>query len=168
MSSQWLATTWNIVFSTSSKSNLGLVKKQNWLLSAICHLNRSFINLKKVEFSVGQEGKNDLNVTFDNLNHRLFDFIKLHFKLVQRPKIIWEFQTRPCNIVFSNSPKSNYGMVKRPNMSSIWNATPWNIAFSTSSKTHFGLVTLLFEAYVIIRSAMDLIFLYPPRLVEGI
>jgi len=53
---------------------------------SICHLKRRFINLKKVAFPVGHE-KKDFKVSFDNLNHRSFDFIKLCFQLVQRPKI---------------------------------------------------------------------------------
>jgi len=56
-------------------------------ISAICHLNCRFFDLKKVTFSVGQEAKNDFKVTFDNLNHLFFEFIKLHFQIGQRPKI---------------------------------------------------------------------------------
>jgi len=54
-----------------------------------CHLplDRRFINLKKVAFSVGQEAKGDFKVTFENWDHHFFDFIKLHFQLVQRPQI---------------------------------------------------------------------------------
>jgi len=39
------------------------------------HLNRSFFFSKKV--AVGQETENDFKVTFDNLNHRFFDFIQI-------------------------------------------------------------------------------------------
>jgi len=42
-------------------------------------LNRRFIDLKKVDFSVGQEAENDFKVTFDKLNHRFFDFIQIAF-----------------------------------------------------------------------------------------
>jgi len=37
-------------------------------------LNRSFIDLKKFAFSIGQEAENDFEVPFENLNHRFFDF----------------------------------------------------------------------------------------------
>jgi len=43
------------------------------------HVNCRFIDLKKVEFSVFQEAENDLKVTYDNLNHRFFDFIQIAF-----------------------------------------------------------------------------------------
>ena len=45
---------------------------------SICHLKRRFINLKKVAFPVGHE-KKDFKVSFDNLNHRFFDFIQIVF-----------------------------------------------------------------------------------------
>jgi len=43
------------------------------------HLNRRFINLKKVAFLVGQEAENDFKVTFDNMNNRFFVFILIAF-----------------------------------------------------------------------------------------
>jgi len=43
------------------------------------HLNRLFINLKKVEFSVGQEAENDFKEAFDNLKDSFFDFIQTAF-----------------------------------------------------------------------------------------
>jgi len=43
------------------------------------HLNRRFIDLKQVAFSVGQEAENYLKVTFDNLNYRFFDYIQIAF-----------------------------------------------------------------------------------------
>jgi len=43
------------------------------------HLNSRFIDLKKVEFSFGQEAENDFKVTFDNWNHGFFDFIQIAF-----------------------------------------------------------------------------------------
>ena len=42
------------------------------------HLNRRFIDLKKVAISVGQEAENDYKVT-DNLNHRFFEFTQIAF-----------------------------------------------------------------------------------------
>jgi len=42
-------------------------------------LNRHFVALKKVAFSVDQEAENDFKVPFDNLNHRSFDFIQIAF-----------------------------------------------------------------------------------------
>jgi len=41
----------------------------------IDNLIRRVIDLKKGAFSVGQEAENEFKVTFDNLNHRFFDFI---------------------------------------------------------------------------------------------
>jgi len=76
------------------------------------------MNLKKVKFSVGQGAEYYFKVTFANLNHRFLDFIKLHFRLVQRPKFSLECHTSPWNIAFSTSPMSPFGMVKRPKMSS--------------------------------------------------
>jgi len=58
------------------------------------HLNRRFIDLKKVTFSVGQEAENDFKVTFDNLNHRFFDFIQIAFWADQKAEN--EFAV-PCN-----------------------------------------------------------------------
>jgi len=43
------------------------------------HLNRSFIDLKEVAFSFGQEAENDFKVTFDNLNHSFLDCIQISF-----------------------------------------------------------------------------------------
>jgi len=47
------------------------------------HLKRRFINLIKVEFSVGEEAEDDFKVPFDNLNHRLSTSSKRHFGLVK-------------------------------------------------------------------------------------
>jgi len=35
--------------------------------------------LNKIAISVGHEAKNYFNATFDNLNHRFFDFIQITF-----------------------------------------------------------------------------------------
>ena len=48
-------------------------------------LNRPFIALKKVVFSVGQEAENAFKVTFENLKHFFIDFIQTNFGLVKRP-----------------------------------------------------------------------------------
>ena len=84
--SQWLATTGNIAYSTH-KVEFELIKKQK--LTFKCHLPLESLlyQLKEIAYSVGQEAKNYFKVTFDNLNHRFFDFIKWHFQLVQSPKI---------------------------------------------------------------------------------
>jgi len=47
--------------------------------NAILPLESSLYRLKKVAFSVGQETGNDFKVTFDNLNHRFFDFMHIAF-----------------------------------------------------------------------------------------
>jgi len=51
------------------------------------HFNHRYLELNQLAFWVGQEAENEFKVTFDNLNHRFFDFIKLHFQVVQRQKI---------------------------------------------------------------------------------
>jgi len=40
-------------------------------------LNRRFVNLKKAEFSVGQEAENDFKITFNNWIHNFFEYIKI-------------------------------------------------------------------------------------------
>ena len=58
---------------------LGLSRGWKWLLSAILPIESSLYWLKEVALSVGQEVENDFKVTFDNLNHRFFDFIQIEF-----------------------------------------------------------------------------------------
>ena len=41
----------------------------------------------KVAFSVDQETENYFKVPLDNMDHRFFDFIQIHFGLVTRQKI---------------------------------------------------------------------------------
>jgi len=43
------------------------------------HLNRRFIDLKKVAFSIGQEADNDFKLPIHNLNQRFFDFLRIAF-----------------------------------------------------------------------------------------
>jgi len=43
------------------------------------HLNRRFINVKNISFSVAQEAENDFKVPFDNLKHRFFELIQMTF-----------------------------------------------------------------------------------------
>jgi len=43
------------------------------------HLNRRFIDTKKVIFSIDQEAVIILKVPFEDLNHRFFDFIEIAF-----------------------------------------------------------------------------------------
>ena len=113
---------------------------QKITLIAILPLESSLYRLEKFAISVGQVAKHDFKVTFDNMNHRFFDFIKLHFQLVQRPKLSWENDANPWNIAFSTSPKSHFRLAKRPKMRSKWHVTPWNIAFPNLPKSHFGLI----------------------------
>ena len=47
------------------------------------HLNRCFIDLKKVAFSVSQEAENEVKLTFDNLIYRFFDIIQIAFSTVK-------------------------------------------------------------------------------------
>jgi len=58
------------------------------------HLNRGFIDLKELAFSVGQEAESDFKVTFDNLKHRFSDFIQIAFWAGQEAE--YEFAV-PCN-----------------------------------------------------------------------
>jgi len=89
------------------------------------HLNRRFIDLNKVAFSVGQVAENDLKMTFDNLNHH---------------KISSQCLTTTRKVAFLTSPKSHFGLVQRPKRRWNYQASPWVIAFTTSSKSHFGMV----------------------------
>jgi len=43
------------------------------------NLNRRFIDMIKVAFSVGLEANNDFKVTFENLSRRFFDFTEIAF-----------------------------------------------------------------------------------------
>ena len=108
MSSQCLATTWNIALSTSLKSNLdcprgwkwiqsfmaaletsfyrlrpsrilGLSRVWKWLLSAIRPLESSFYRPEKVAFWAGQGAENYFKVPFDNLINRLLKFTQIDF-----------------------------------------------------------------------------------------
>jgi len=66
---------------------LGLSRGRKRFLIAILPLESSLYRLEKFAISVGQVAKNYFKVTFDNMNHRFFDFIKLHYRLVQRHKL---------------------------------------------------------------------------------
>ena len=105
MSSECLATTWNIVFSTSPKSHFVMAKtpKMNskWHASPwnIAHSNSTNSNLR----------------------------------LVKRLKIISRaFQLLETSL-YTNSLKSHFGLAKRKKMSSLCLASTWIIAFSTST-----------------------------------
>ena len=50
-------------------------------------MNRRFIDLKIVGYSVGKEAENDFKVTIHNLNHRFTTISKSHFGLVNRQKM---------------------------------------------------------------------------------
>ena len=161
MSSQCLATTWNIAFSTSPKSNFGLVKRQKmtfkcnstawivslstwkkslfrlirsrkWLLSAIRQLESSLFRLDPNDILGSSRGRKRARRSLQPLEKLLF-LPKSHCRLVQTPKKSWKSHVSPWNIDFSISNNSHFSMVKRPKMSSKWHGSPWNIAFSTST-----------------------------------
>jgi len=58
------------------------------------HLNRRFIDLNKVVYSVDQKSENDFKVNFDNMNHRFFDLNQIAFWACREAEN--EFDV-PCN-----------------------------------------------------------------------
>ena len=73
---------------------LGLSRGRILLLSSIWRLESSFVHLKNVAFSVGQEAENDFNGPFDNYNHRSFDFMQISFWVSQGAENVYAV---PCN-----------------------------------------------------------------------
>jgi len=67
------------------------------------HLNRRFIDLKNVAFSVGQEAVNDFKVRFDNLSHGFFDFIQIAFWASQDPENEFEVPATTRKVLTSPS-----------------------------------------------------------------
>jgi len=58
------------------------------------HLNRRFIDLKKVEFSAGQEAENDFKEPFKKLYQRFSEFPQIAFWAGQEAE--YDF-AMPCN-----------------------------------------------------------------------
>ena len=98
-SSQCLATTLNIAFSTSQNYNLGIVKGRKWLLSTFDHMNSLKIDLKKVAF-----------------------------RFFKKQKMTSKWHSTTWIITFSTSSKSHFGLVKRHKMSSQFLTTTRRIA----------------------------------------
>jgi len=78
------------------------------------HLNRRFIELKNIAFSVYQEADNDFKVKFDNLNHRFFNFIEVAFGLVKGQNLSLQCLENTGKVGFLTSPKSHFGLVQWP------------------------------------------------------
>jgi len=81
------------------------------------HLNRSFIDLKKVAFSVGQEAENDFKVPFDKMNHRFIDFIQIAFWAGQEAKMSSQCLANTRNVALLTSPTLHFVLVQRPKIS---------------------------------------------------
>ena len=140
MSSQCLATTWNIAFLTSPKSNFGVFKRQK--ITFICHSTTWFVALStwKKSFSVGELAENYFKVTFDNLNHRFFDFIQIAFWVIP------EAQNKlrvPCETLkhrFFDINQVAFWDGQEAENESKENATPWNIDFFNFTHVTFWVV----------------------------
>ena len=136
MNSKWHENIWNIAFSTLPKSLFGPVKGRkrvpsdwrplktslSWHQSRIlglsrgrkwlkCHLplESRLYQLEKSRILGWSRSKNYFKVTFDNLNHRFFAFIKLHFQLIQKPKIKLRMPSNPRNFLPRPHPSSSLG-----------------------------------------------------------
>ena len=96
MCSQCLATTWNIVSSTSTKTHFGWSRGWKWVLSA------------------STTWKNDLSTSINS-----------HFGLAKRKKMISKCHGSAWNIVLSTSSKSNLKLVKRQKMTFKCHSTTW-------------------------------------------
>ena len=138
---KWVPSPWRPLQTSLSQTHQnrisGFSRGRKWLLNAICHVNRRFINLRKVAFSVGQKW---LQSDIWQFESSLFLLNQIAFSAIPdvENKLRMPFETLKHR--FSNSPKSHFGMVKKSKMSSKCFATPWNIAFSTSPILQFRLV----------------------------
>ena len=86
-------------------------------------LKRLFFEFTEVAFWAGPEDDNEFPVIGDHLKHRFFDFIKLHFQLVQRPNISWDairdletslFRTHPSRIWADQEAENEFKVTYEP------------------------------------------------------
>jgi len=76
------------------------------------HLNRSFIDMKNVALSVGEDRKS-LQSAFDNLIHRFFDFIQIAFWGGHEAEICSQVLANTRKFALLNSPKSYFWAVPK-------------------------------------------------------
>ena len=104
------------------------------------HLNHLFIAFIPVADWAGQVAENEFLFLGTSWNIAFSTSPKSQFGLFNRLKRSSLCLATTWNIAFSNSPKNNFEFVQRTKMSSRCHANHWNIDFSSLSKSHFGLV----------------------------
>ena len=97
--------TWNIAFSTSTKSHFELVKRKKEFPVPGDQLKHRFLDLSKVEFWGSQEPENDFKVPFEELNRRFIDLIKVEFWAAPEPqKYVERIMLAVVTSIFRSQP----------------------------------------------------------------
>ena len=135
---KWVPSDWRPVETSLSRHHqrriLGLSRGRIWLLSAICHLNRRFINLKKIRIFGWSTSKKLLQFDIWQLESSLFRIHQFEFSPSPEAENKFRMPFLSLKHRFSTSGKSHFGMVKRKKLSSKCQTTPWNIVYSTLLK----------------------------------
>ena len=141
MSSQCLASTWNITFSISHNSHFGLEKMKKWVQRAIRKFEWSLFSTSSkshflLHFLLLNEAENVFQVQCKTLKYHFFDLKEAAFWAVEEEKM-----SSHCVVTSSKHrcvalTQVAFGLVKGQKMVSKWHGSIWNIAVSNSS--NFG------------------------------